>query len=377
MITDDALSQILKWTGWATWFAVGFPVAVDIGHSANGQMPVPVWWILAFVAFAPAFAVSSARSSHSLLRALHIPALTVATVSPLVLIGFYPECFAGALLVLVAWQVAIQLDTRWALIWVATQSMLLSVIVINNSPNSSGISSSFIFTVFQLFAFCTAYLTRREIGARQELLRSNSELRATQLLLSHSTRIGERVRISRELHDVLGHDLTALSLHLEIARNTQNKQQDVEKAQRLAKGLLVKVREVVSLMRSDDEMRILPFLREMASDEPKLKVHFDADEAVDSLDSERAHTLLRCVQEAITNARLHSGAKNLWLEIRHLGDRVVAQARDDGCGIDKMHCNGHGLTGIAERLKEFGGQMQVDSAPGKGFSLQVELPLKC
>lgn len=340
-------------------------------------MPVSVWWLIAFLAFALAFAVSSSRSNRGLLRALHIPALAIATVSPLVLIGFNPECFAGALMVLVAWQVAIQLDTRWALAWVATQSLLLSIVVVSNSPNSIGISTSFIFTVFQLFAFCTAYMTRKEIRARQELFRSNSELKATQLLLSHSTRIGERVRISRELHDVLGHDLTALSLHLEIARNTQNKQQDVEKAQRLAKGLLVKVREVVSLMRSDDEMRVLPLLRELASDEPKLTVHFDADEQIDGLDSERAHTLLRCVQEAITNARLHSGAKNLWLEIHHLGDRVVAQARDDGHGVDKEHCNGHGLTGISERLKEFGGQMRVESAPGKGFSLRVELPLKC
>lgn len=377
MITDNALSQILRWTGWATWLAVGFPVAVAFSHSSKGVMPVPIWWVLAFVVFVPAFAVSSTRSNRTLLRSLHIPALAAATLSPLVMIGFNPECFAGALLVLVAWQVGIQLNTTWALAWVATQSVLLSIVVITNSPNSEGISSSFIFTVFQLFAFCTAYMTCKEIKARQELLRSNSELKATQLLLSQSTRIGERVRISRELHDVLGHDLTALSLHLEIARNTHNQQQDVEKAQRLAKGLLVKIREVVSLMRSDDEMRILPLLKELATDEPKLMVHFTADEEVDCLDSERAHTLLRCVQEAITNARLHSGAKNLWLEIHHRGDRVIAQARDDGRGIDTTHRNGHGLIGIAERLKDFGGTMTVESSPGKGFSLQVELPLKC
>jgi signal transduction histidine kinase len=269
------------------------------------------------------------------------------------------------------------LETAWALIWIAAQSALLTIVVIAHSPNSGGISSSIIFSVFQFFAFCTAYLTRKETKARDALLRSNAELKSTQLLLAHSSRIGERVRISRELHDVLGHDLTALSLHLEIARNTQDAQRDVEKAQLLAKGLLAKVREVVTLMRSDDEVRIIPILKGLVAEEPKLKVHLKADEEIGVLDSERAHTLLRCVQEAITNARVHSGANNLWLDIYRQGDCVVAQAKDDGRGTPSpaSRNDGHGLMGIQERLKEFGGSMVVSSSPGEGFCLHVVLPL--
>jgi len=377
MIEDHTLSRILRWIGWITWLSVGFPIAAAMFGSAGGIPPTSVTWLVAFVAFGPAFALASTWTNRRVWQSLHVPALAIAALAPLVMIGLNPGCFAGALLVIVAWQVAIQLDTTWALTWVATQSALLSLVVMVNSPNSRGISSSIIFSVFQFFAFCTAYLTLRETKARDALLRSNSELKSTQLLLAHSSRIGERVRISRELHDVLGHDLTALSLHLEIARNTDDAQRDVEKAQLLAKGLLAKVREVVTLMRSDDELRIVPLLKGLAAEEPKLKVHLKADEGVDALDSGRAHTLLRCVQEAITNARVHSGANNLWLDIYRQGDNVVAQARDDGRGTPSpsSQSKGHGLMGIQERLEEFGGTMVVTSSPGEGFCLHVVLPL--
>lgn len=373
MDTDDSVSKILRWTGWVTWIAVGLPVVAGMSRGNWGAVSA-AWW-LAFSAFGPALAVSSARLERRPWRRLHVPALVVGTLAPLVMIGLNPECFAGALLVIVAWQVSLQLDTIWALIWVGSQSVLLSTVVVASSPNSSGISSSIIFSVFQFFAFCTAFVTRKEINARNELLQSNSELKTTQLLLSQSTRIGERVRISRELHDVLGHDLTALSLHLEIARKTQDAQHDVEKAQGLAKGLLVKVREVVSLMRTDDELGILPVLRDLAANEPKLRIHVRADDILDSLDTDRAHALLRCLQEAITNARVHSGANNLWLEIYRRENTLIAQAKDDGRGTSSEQGGGHGLTGIRERLKQFGGNMTVESAPGAGFTLLVELPL--
>ena len=70
---------------------------------------------------------------------------------------------------------------------------------------------------FQMFAMATSTLTALERTARGELARANAELQATQALLAEDSRVAERLRISRDLHDMLGHHLTALSLQLEVA----------------------------------------------------------------------------------------------------------------------------------------------------------------
>lgn len=376
MSTDDLISRVLRWTGWITWLAVGFPIACEYGaEPAAFAHPSAIVWAAAFIAFGPALAISSTRVRGHRWDFLYLPALVVGTVAPLMMIGLNPECFAGALLVIVAWQVSVQLPAVLALTWVVMQSLILSAIVFASSPNSVGISDSIIFTIFQLFAFCTAFVTRKEMEARSELVRTNSYLKSTRLLLSQSIRISERARISRDLHDVLGHDLTAISLHLEIAQNTQDDQRDVARAQDLAKGMLVKVREVVSLMRVEEGVSILPMLRELAELEPQLKIHIDADQSAECLDPKRAHALLRCIQETITNARVHSGASNLWLTVRREGDSLLTEARDDGKGMATPRGGGNGLKGMDERLREFGGSVIVDPAPGKGFALSLTLPL--
>ena len=287
----------------------------------------------------------------------------------------FRSCFAGALLVLVAWQACWLLPMRTALVWLVSQCCLLSAVIMVVSPNSEGVAQSIIFIVFQIYAFLTAYVAQRESGARYELQHANAELRTTQVLLAQSIRLGERVRISRELHDVLGHDLTALSLHLEIALTADDgNRRDIDSARTIAKGLLGKVRDVVSLMRADDRAHIAPLLRGLAADGPQLKIHLNVAEDIDAADAGRAHTLVRCLQEVITNARQHSGANNLWLDITRRGDCVVASARDDGRG-GPTATFGHGLTGIRERLEEFGGHLVVENAPGKGFALEFTLPL--
>ena len=367
--TEDAVSKLLRWISWLTWLAVGLPVAVGFASNPHSLVTLnSLVWTLAFITFGPALATSSTPNDKPAMRGSRLVALFVATLSPLVMIALKPECFAGALLVVVAWQSTLQLTTAAAIIWVGTQSVLLSVVLMSINPDISGASSSIIFSVFQFFAFSTAYVTRHEIRARQELVRSSAELKATQLLLAQSSRIGERVRISRELHDVLGHDLTALSLHLEIARNSREQiHEEVGRAQVLAKGLLGKVREVVSLMRANDQASIVPLLHSLAADGPQLKVHLTVSGDLDAADAGRTHTLLRCLQEIITNARLHSGARNLWLDIGRSGNSIVAHARDDGHGAISTPKFGNGLTGMRERLEEFGGGVVVTALPKTGF----------
>ena len=71
---------------------------------------------------------------------------------------------------------------------------------------------------FELFAVSAAHLARSEARARESLARANAELRAAHAMLAENTRMAERLRISRDLHDVIGHNLTSLTVHLDVAK---------------------------------------------------------------------------------------------------------------------------------------------------------------
>ena len=91
-------------------------------------------------------------------------------------------------------------------------------------------------------------------------------------------------------------------------------------------------------------------------------------------DPERAHVLLRCTQEIITNAVRHSGASLLRLRYTRNNASVLLDARDDGRGAESARA-GNGLNGMRERLAAYGGSLQVETAPDRGFVLRLELPL--
>jgi signal transduction histidine kinase len=299
----------------------------------------------------------------------------------IVMMALRPDCYAGALVVVTAWQATLLLSTTWSAALIAAQTIGVFIVLQWFSGEQFGWAIAAIYLAYEVFAAATAWVAKNETAARAELLRANAELRATQLLLAQSSRIGERLRISRDLHDVLGHDLTALALHLEVARNSPGHTGDeVGAARDIAKGLLTKVREVVSLMRATDRCDLPELLGGLASDGPNLKVHLSVAEDLDATDAGRAHALLRCLQEVITNARKHSGAANLWVDVKREGASLVTTARDDGCGLARkgrqtgIGKRGHGLKGIEERLSEFGGTLILADEADKGFALKITLP---
>jgi signal transduction histidine kinase len=208
-----------------------------------------------------------------------------------------------------------------------------------------------------------------------ELRKVNSELQATQALLAENTRIAERVRIARELHDLVGHHLTALTLNLEVATHlVQGKAlEHVQQAQSLAKLLLVDVREVVSDMREDDKVELAAALRTLVEGVPEPRIHLDLPRELSMTDPVRAQVMLRCAQEMITNSLRHAEAKNLWISLVHDENGVAMIARDDGRGTDAIEV-GNGLKGMTERLRQLGGELNIESSPGAGFSLHAWVP---
>jgi signal transduction histidine kinase len=226
-----------------------------------------------------------------------------------------------------------------------------------------------------LFAYAASLLALNQLKARDELRRVNSELRATQTLLAENTRIAERVRIARELHDLIGHHLTALSLNLEVASHTAEgkAKEHVDRAGSIARLLLSDVREVVSDMRRDDRVDLREAIRELASGVPEPRIHLDIPDRLSLTDPKRAQILLRCAQEVITNSVRHAHAGNLWIRLTADGDGLRLEARDDGRGTAEL-LPGNGLRGMRERIKELDGRLEIITRPNAGFCISAWMP---
>jgi len=284
----------------------------------------------------------------------------------------------GILLLIVAGLLPWLLSLAPGMTWLIAQNVLLAI-TINTIPGVSFADASLtagLFLGISLFAFMSSVVALRQLAARDELRKVNSELHATQALLAENTRIAERVRIARELHDLVGHHLTALTLNLEVATHlAQGKAlEHVQQAHSLAKLLLADVREVVSDMREDDKVDLAAALRTLVEGVPEPQIHLDVPAELALTDPLRAQVLLRCAQEMITNSVRHAQARNLWVRLLLNEDGVTMTARDDGRGADKIEA-GNGLNGMSERLRQLGGELTVESSPGAGFSLRAWVPM--
>jgi len=148
----------------------------------------------------------------------------------------------------------------------------------------------------------------------------------------------------------------------------------VKRSHTLAKLLLGNVREVVSQLRETGAIDLAAALRPLTENVPSLDIVLDVEEPLNVEDPQRAHVLLRCTQEIITNAVRHAQARHLWIRVyREVPGLVVVDARDDGVGAQMVNA-GNGLRGMRERLQQCGGQLQVDTHPGEGFRLRATVP---
>ncbi len=306
------------------------------------------------------------------------PALVMVLTACAVGVGYYSNSGIGSILLMVVagllpWLLPLRVGVAWL---VLSNLVLIPVFVLAvGQPVLIAVVQSVAYAGFSSLVFVSSLVAMQQAQAREEQRRLNAELRATRALLAESARINERTRISRELHDLLGHHLTALSLNLEVAGHLSEgrAKEHVQQAHTLAKLLLTDVREAVSQLRENGAIDLALALRPLAENVPSLDIRMDIESPLTLDDPERAHVLLRCAQEIITNAVRHAGARHLWIDVRRNGERIVMSARDDGRGADRL-VTGNGLRGMRERLQQYGGQLQIETRAEAGFCLQLTLP---
>jgi signal transduction histidine kinase len=199
----------------------------------------------------------------------------------------------------------------------------------------------------------------------------------------------ERARIARELHDVVAHAVSVMVLQVGAVRHKlpdelaedRDALRGVERAGRTA---LAEMRRLLAAMRNgDDELELGPqpgldVLDSLVEDVTRagLPVRLHVEGEAVALPRAVDLSAYRIVQEGLTNALRHAHASNADVTLRYAPAELRIEVRDDGPGGAKGDGRGHGLVGIRERVKIYGGEMTAGTAPEGGFVLSALLPLR-
>ncbi len=360
----EALIRVL---GFVIWAFVGLSRLVPVLDEA------PPAWLGAWLGYGAAFALASLH--RRIVRPLAIAALVVqaAIVVAMPHLGFAGS--EGLLMSIVAVQVPMILSLRTGIAWAIAQVPFLLATVAPDKHVVELMEILGAYAMFTAFAFLVYWLYGRELRTRRELMRAHAGLVSAQALVLDGVRQAERLRISRELHDSLGHHLTAMSIQLEVARQVSigDAVDPIARAQDVSKQALAELRKTVTDMQHD-ELDFVATVRALAAAIPKPRIRVTADESLRIDDREIAHALFRCIQEALTNSLRHAGASNISIDVARRGEAIAVEVRDDGAGADGVGA-GTGLRGIQTRIAQIGGMVEHGSGRDGGFHVRITVPI--
>jgi signal transduction histidine kinase len=198
----------------------------------------------------------------------------------------------------------------------------------------------------------------------------------------------ERARIARELHDIVAHAVSVMVLQVGAVRHKLTEAQAEDRdalrgVERAGRTALAEMRRLLAAMRREgDEAELVPqpgldgldsLLAEI--DRAGLAVELHVDGVPFPLPRGIDLSAYRIVQEGLTNALKHAHASNAKVTFRYRMDELQIEVRDNGVGSSTSDGLGHGLVGVRERVKIYGGEMSAGKATGGGFVLSTRLPL--
>jgi signal transduction histidine kinase len=263
-----------------------------------------------------------------------------------------------------------------------------AVIVVYNIPGAT--TSELIFVPLEFGISWLAGYALRERSAQVEA----AEVRATQAEREReaAARVAvaeERTRIARELHDVVAHAVSVMVLQVGAVRHKlppalEEDKDALGRVERAGRTALAEMRRLLGAMRRDgDDLELAPHpgvdrLDSLVEDVSRaglpVRLHVDGDPF--PLPRSIDLSAYRIVQEGLTNALKHAHASNAFVTFHYTPDELQIEVRDDGDGRSTSDGLGHGLVGIRERVKIYGGEMTAGAAPEGGFVLGARLPIE-
>jgi signal transduction histidine kinase len=228
-----------------------------------------------------------------------------------------------------------------------------------------------------------ALLAERQ--SRSRLLMAHEQLRQYALRIEDQATLQERNRIAREIHDALGHALTAQSIQLENAllflpSDTNKTESFLREAKQLGSRALQEVRRSLSTLRSDPlqgqslEVAIAKTVAEFS--QTTGVVPNCTMQLVQPIPTEIRTAIYRIIQESLTNISKHSSATQVSIHLQESQEMIHLQIEDNGVGFNpEGNTTGFGLQGMRERTTALGGQLFLASQPEKGCRISVSIPL--
>lgn len=228
---------------------------------------------------------------------------------------------------------------------------------------------------FQAFAALLLHYARQAESMAEDLRAVNAHLLATRYLLDEAARDQERLRLSRELHDIAGHKLTALKMNLRQLKRQQDLElvPELDQASQLADELLGDIRGVVRQLRAGDGFDLARGLEQLARPFPRPRLELDIEPELRLERADQAEAILRLVQEALTNAARHGQARRLWVGLREHEGELELKLEDDGAATLPIK-PGNGLTGMRERIESLGGNVSLEPSKRGGLLISASLP---
>ncbi len=282
--------------------------------------------------------------------------------------------FARALFVLIPFFAYFSLGRRWS-IGLALGYLLFGLVRASAVPGWQSdpeiVSDLLMLAVGMVLTVATAAVAVEQQRSRIRAERLVTELSAAQRRVAELSAAAERNRVARDIHDSVGHHLTAIRVQLEKAeafrdRDAAVADRAVGDARRAAGRALQEVRESVGALRAEpfSLSAAVAALAEGLDDAGfRVSVELSGSEAGHGRDGLEA--LYRVCQEALTNARRHAGADLVRVALR-FGDAATLEVADNGRGFAVEAVTGNGLPGMRERLAALGGTVRIESAPGRG-----------
>jgi signal transduction histidine kinase len=233
--------------------------------------------------------------------------------------------------------------------------------------------------------FSTSRVLKSEARAQarfEEVAEARSQLKNLSARLVQAQE-SERRALSRELHDEVGQSLSAVLVelrNLSAMRSEAQAHSQVELIKRLVESTVRVVRNMALLLRPSmlDDLGLIPALRWQAREASKrtaMDVTLSTDLASDDFPDEHKTCIYRVVQEALHNSSRHSQAATVRIRVHQEPGTLSLSIVDDGCGFDVKQMKGLGLLGMEERVARLGGKFRIQSGPGKGTTLEIELPV--
>jgi signal transduction histidine kinase len=263
-----------------------------------------------------------------------------------------------------------------------------SLIIVANDPNHA--PGDLIFTpILFTLAWFVGFAVRGRV-AQAEAAEARADLAERERDAAARIAVAEeRARIARELHDVVAHSVSVMVLQTGAVRHKLPEAFAEDKValrgvEQTGRAALTEMRRLLGAMRDDDGdpdltpqpgLDDLPTLvAEVGRAGLPVEVHVEGDQypvprAIDL-------SAYRIVQEGLTNVLKHAHASRADVTVRYQPRELLVEVRDDGGGRSASDGLGHGLVGIRERVKIYGGAMTAESAPEGGFVLRTRLPIR-